>query len=189
MTETKKERLFRFNLLPKKNKVDIENEAERSDSVFYSILLVFFASLVFFAVNLFNLFILEPAVLTAQQGVEQREVGVESYEAIRADHGELFIKTKTLAPVLEKKVNTSEIFRVANQIASISASLSISSYSREPSGLFVFDVESPSFQQVSLLITQAKEISGTSQLFVRSSIYQSSKGKVKTTLELNIDAV
>jgi hypothetical protein len=108
---------------------------------------------------------------------------------VKAAHGELFIKSKSLTPVLSKNIDPSEIFRVTQEMINSNPSLALESYAREKSGAFVFGVISRSFTEVADLVKNAKAISGVSDVFVRSASLTSDGRLVKCVIALKIDAI
>lgn len=181
--------IFKFNLLQGKSEEDIKIAVKRDSSTFYAVLLVAFASVMYLAVVLFQALVISPRArsLTAQLAERQ---GVErSFQEVRSTYGELFIKTKTLKPVLAKNIDTTEIFRVADGIKGGRTDIVIESYSRERSGEFVFLILSPQFVDASQLIKNAESLTGVNNVLIRTVAVNEKTGLVRTTLALNIEAV
>lgn len=188
MAQDPRKGLFKFNLLPPKSEKEVELEVERDDSILYSMILVFVGGLIFFGLTIANVLLVEPRVAQFEQAVTERNNLIEQFSSTIATNGELFVKVRTLQPVLEKKIDTSEIFRVANAITSIDPDVNIISYARERSGLFVFSFSSPTLNELGGLIEGIKDIQGTSQLFVRGSRSRDLQQDYLTEIELSIDA-
>ncbi len=178
---------FTFNLMPPVPKEEIELIEERDDSVLYSFLLIFFVAIVYLAVVLVQGLLISPRVINAQQAIIDREELIDSYQFAQTLNGELFAKTKSLKPVLDLQIDSSEIFRVGAALEVI-PDFAIESYGREKTGSFVFKMVSPDFAEVESLLMEASEIEGISNIFVRSSVLDESNSVVRTTLVLDIDA-
>ncbi len=179
---------FKFNLLPPKSDKEIEIEIERDDSVLYSMVLVFVAGLAFFLLTMANILLITPRVQEFESAVSSREAQVEQFSSIKSLHGELFIKTETLKPVLEKKIDTNEIFRVAEAITAIRSDVSVEGYGRERTGLFLFEVRSTGLLPLPDLVEGIEQIEGVSQVFFRSTRVDDDPTQFTTVIALSIDA-
>ncbi len=179
---------FKFNLITKP-KEELEMVADRDSSTMYAVLLVFFGSLVYLALILLQNFVISPREQSLTAAITNKEQTIASYNIVKSNHGELFIKSKSLTPVLSKNIDPSEIFRVTSEMVKSNPSLAIESYSREKSGAFVFSVISRSFTEVTDLLKNTQAISGVSNVFVRSATATSSATLVRTVIALNIDAI
>ncbi|MCA9379151.1 hypothetical protein KC640_01870 [Candidatus Dojkabacteria bacterium] len=181
--------IFKFNLLPGKSADDVKMEVKRDNSTFYAVLLVVSASVMYLAIVLIQALLLTPRLRSLTTQLAERQQVEASYGEVQSAYGELFIKTKTLKPVLAKNIDTSEIFRVADGIKGGRADIVIESYSRERTGEFVFLILSPEFVDASELIKNASELTGVSDVEVRTVAVNENTGLVRTTLALNIEAV
>lgn len=181
--------LFKFNLLPAKSTEEVAMELDRDNSLLYALVLLVFASFVYLVTIMLQGFVINPRRAEAQQELTNREVVRNSYYGIRATYGELYIKSRTLKPLLEKNIDTKEIFRVADDIQGALPNLVIESYSRERSGTFVFTVISISLDDVEGLLRKAQDISGVSNVLMRSSVMAEDKSLVRTTIALDINPV
>jgi hypothetical protein len=179
---------FKFNLLPPKSKTEVVLEVERDDSVLYSMLLVFVAGLAFFGVTMINTLFVVPRVKEFEKSVVNRQQQIALFNDIRTKNGELYVKTRTLSPVLDKRIDSSEIFRVADQI-DLNTVVQVESYGREKSGLFIFQVSTRTIDQVTSVISDVNKITGVSEVFFRSSRYRENKNNYLTTLAVRIDAI
>jgi len=180
---------FKFNLLPPKSKEVVELELEREDSITYALVLIFIAALIYFGLVLLNSLLIDPRLQTAQTGLDERVTQRASFASTLALHGELYVKTQTLRPVLELDLNPAEIFRVADALVAGDPNLQIESYSREKGGTFVFQILAPTYADVVEIAQTASQIPGVSGVFVRGAVLNSSRTNVRTTIALNIDAI
>ncbi len=177
---------FRFNLLPPLSAGDAVLQEEKDSSTVSAFLLVLFASIIYLAITLGQAILITPRQQEMEQLLVQSERAVESYQEVRQLNGELFIKTKTLQPVLEKNIDTAEIFRVAEEIKQSGNGLLIETYSRERNGLFVFSVIAPAVSEIPQLLMSTIEIAGVDDVLVRSIVMDRRTGLVRVVLALNI---
>lgn len=180
-------RLFRFNLLPPKSVSEIKQQVRRDDTALYSILLVFFAALIFGVLAGVNILIIQPRLDSSTLQMDSRLQRIETLKAIRALNGELVVKTQLLKSVLEQRIDPSEIFRVADALVQGQA-YEVAEYGRDKDGKFVFTLILSNFNQVPGLIKQAKEIKDTSNVFVTQS-QLNENDQVRVTLSLNINTI
>lgn len=180
--------LFQFNILPAKTAREVAIEAERDNSTMYALLLMLFASFIYLIIIIAQAIFIDTRRAEALATLEQRQQIQASFNQVRSLHGELFIKTRTLRPVLDKNIDTKEIFRVADEIKTSRPSLNIESYSRERTGEFVFIILSPSTTDVPEIIRVTENISGVSDVFLRSAVVNTANGLTRSTIVLNIEA-
>ncbi|MBL8014844.1 MAG: hypothetical protein JNK26_01490 [Candidatus Doudnabacteria bacterium] len=180
--------IFKFNILQTKSVRQRQIEYERDNSTLYALLLVLFASFVYLAIVITQGTIIEPRRLEALELLGQREDIAQTYADIRSLNGELFIKTRTLRPVLDKNIDAKEIFRVADAIIATKPGLIIESYVREQEGDFVFVVVSSTVTDVPEIIRDTIEIDGVSDVMVRNVFISEETNLVRTTIALTISA-
>src|SRR3972149_4499137 len=107
---------FKFNLLPPKPQAEGELEVERGDSVTYALLLVLFAVVVYMAINLVQLLIINPRIASAEGTIQAQKQQLAGFDQLHQQYGELVVKTDTMESVLAKNIDTSSIFTVATEI-------------------------------------------------------------------------
>jgi hypothetical protein len=180
---------FKFNLLPPKPKEVVELELEREDSITYALVLIFIATIIYFGLVILSSLLIEPRLRAAQTGLDERVTQRSSFANVLGLHGELYIKTQTLKPVLQLDLNPTEIFRVSDALVAADPTLQIESYSREKGGIFVFQILAPAFMDVTKIAQAASEIEGVSDVFIRGAVLNSTRTNVRTTIALNIDAI
>jgi hypothetical protein len=159
--------IFKFNLLPAKSEAEIVIEAERDDSLIYAVLLVFFSLFAFVALSLANSFLILPRVGSMEEQLKNIQTEINTYQGVRAANGELFVKTETLAHILKRDLAAEEIFRVAREISSVDSNIGVIKYSREQSGVFVFDFLASDLSIVTKILSKAREVNGVSDVFIR----------------------
>lgn len=180
--------IFKFNILPAKTAQEVAIEAERDNSTMYALLLMLVASLIYLGIIITQTVLIDTRRADAMDVLEQRQRTQAGYDSIRSLYGELFIKTRTLRPVLDKNIDTKEIFRVADEIKAARPSINIESYNREKTGEFVFIVLSPEVTDLPEILRKTEEITGVSDVFLRGAAINSDNGLTRSTIVLNIDA-
>lgn len=180
--------IFKFNVLPAKTAQEVAIETERDSSTVYAFLLMLVASLIYLAIMITQAVLIDTRRADAQELLSQREQTQRSYDNVRSLYGELFIKTRTLRPVLDKNIDTKEIFRVAEEIKRSRESINIESYSRERTGEFVFVVLSPRVTDIPDILKHTEEIVGVSDVLLRSANINQENGLTRSTIVLNIAA-
>lgn len=179
--------VFKFNLLPPKSKQEVVLEEERDDSLVYALLLLIFSLVVYGALVLTRLFVLQPRIEQADQAIALRNQQAATYQQVKTNYGELFVKGLTLSPLLDKDLDPAAIFTVADTINNIDPDLGITGYSREASGVFVFEMLTPSIDTVARLMDELPRVDNVSDVFLRSIEVGTDTGIVKITTELNIN--
>lgn len=181
--------IFKFNILQTKSVQLKMIEYERDNSTLYALLLVLFASFVYLGIVVVQSWVVEPRRLSALDALGQRQSVAETFAEIRSLNGELFIKTRTLRPVLDKNLDTKEIFRVAEAITAANNNLIIESYVREKEGNFVFTLVSASIVEVPKIVSTTQGIEGVENVFVRSINVSEDTRLTRTALALEINAI
>lgn len=189
MAKNKRPQLFKFNLLPPKSEVEIAFEQERNDSTVYALVLVFVVILAYFFIFLGQTLFIDTRLAAGEEALLAKQIELDSYNTIKSAHGELFVKTSTLKPVLEKNIDPADIFLVAEQITEVNDNLQVISYNRENTGVFVFEVISADFSEVSEMVEAAEALTAATDVFVRSSTWNETTSTVKTTIALNIEVI
>jgi len=179
---------FKFSLLPPKSSTEVELESERDNSVVYGVILIFISALIFFLLLLVQNYLVQPKLTENQATLTSVQSQKLSFQSIQRLNGELFIKTKTLKPVLEKKVEPAEIFRVTTAITAANPNLVVTSYNRSESGEFVFQIAAASFDEVGTLLEIARDIEGVHDVSVKGSTQDTRNDVVRISLALFIDA-
>jgi hypothetical protein len=160
---------FQFSLLPPKSGAVVELETERDNSVAYGALLIFVSVLIYFLLTLVQAYVVAPRLAENESALATIQSQKSTFQSVQTLNGELFIKTKTLKPVLEKQVDSTEIFRVTTAITAANPNLVVTSYNRETSGEFVFQIAAASFNEVGELLEIAKGIEGVSSASIKGS--------------------
>ena len=182
---------FKFNLLPKKSKEEIELIEERDNSLFYAVAIVLFATFIWLATTLFNTLIVQPRLNENQLALNSVQNQEQSYSIIKAKQGELVYKAARLKPLLERKIDTDSIFDVSAQLTEGIESAAIAGYGRERSGKFVFRVVTRRYEDVTSMMRNAEASlqESVTDLELRESTYDRDNDIVLTTIALNINGI
>lgn len=181
------QKMFKFNLLPPKSTAEKHVEQERDNSILNALLLLFVGVGVYLLLLVIQAFALEPQLTSFNSSIATLQGTINQFATTQSLNGELYIKSKSLEPVVAKDIDVDKIFDVADQLVKNNHNVIVESYGREKSGNFVFTLGCKSFEDIHNVITTAESLSGVSDVYVRSSILDSVNHLVITTLSLNIN--
>lgn len=180
---------FRFNLLPRKSKLEVELIEERDNSIFYATAIVLFAALVWLITTLIVNQIVTPRLAEVNANIKKINEQIAVYDEQRARFGELYLKSRELKPLLSKKVNPDAIFSVADSLIEDVGSAGIISYKREDTGEFVFNIATANFGTVKDIMENARALDNVSNIELRNSIYDATNNIVLNIIALKINDV
>lgn len=163
-------RVFKFNLVPPKTKEELVVLEERDNSILYSFLLVFFAMLIFFVLNLIQTFIVNQRISLTTTQVTSQEASFANYDEIKRINGELITKGELLQPVLQKDIKLTELLDLSKEIVNDNPNTQITTYSRETTGEFVLSITSNNVESIRNLILYLNEKDNIKNVFLRSVI-------------------
>lgn len=131
-----------FNLLPKKSNALIQREKKRDSYSIYYTFLVFFGVVLWFGLVVFNSFVVDRSTKEWNDVVKEKQNQINNeYANTRRVHGELVLKTSSIAPLLEKDIDPETIFKVAEQAFSIDeGDVTIVGYGRNKDGSFTISI-------------------------------------------------
>lgn len=128
---------FEFNLIPPKTQEEIIALVERDNTLLYSVILVVFGMILFFATTLIRIILVEPNLEIVKRNQVVVENQINEFNEIKKLNGELFIKARALDPILDKDVEVTKILEleanIKNQFPNL---IEINDYSRESGGQF-----------------------------------------------------
>src|SRR5260221_116538 len=104
-------KLFKFNLIPPKSKEELNVLETRDNSILYSFLLVFFGMLVFFVLSLIQTFTTTPQVNKVDATLASQKAEIQAYDQVHEISVELFVKSQSLEPILQKDIKISEEYQ------------------------------------------------------------------------------
>lgn len=135
---------FKFNLIPPLSKEELKVLENRDNTLLYSFVLIFSGVLIFFAANLIESFIVQPQLNAANSDLNAANTEISSFNRIKAINGELFLKTKSLEPILLSDIRISDLLRAVDDLLPDNK-YDILSYERENLNTFVINVVSDNF--------------------------------------------
>ncbi|MBE0574072.1 hypothetical protein IH575_04175, partial [Candidatus Dojkabacteria bacterium] len=145
-------RVFKFNLVPPKTRQELIVLEERDNSILYSFLLVFFAMLIFFILNLIQTFVINQRIELSEKQIATQESQLDGYDDIRRIHGELITKSELLEPVLRRDIKLTEMLDLSQEIVAKNPGAQIVTYAREATGEFVLMFRLPNVDAATLLV-------------------------------------
>ena len=161
-------KLFKFNLIPPKSKEELNVLENRDNSILYSFLLVFFGMLIFFILNLAQTFAITPQLNSAELTIANQKLQVEAYDQVHQINGELFVKSQSLEPILEKDIKFSEVLTASKEVSNKFPDSFITTYSREATGEFVLDFVIGTPEDAIKLVKEMRTNTKFMNTFVRS---------------------
>lgn len=176
---------YKFNLLPPKTREELEIVKERDNSVFYAFLLVLVSVIVFLIVSLGDIFLVSTRVKSSEESLAFLNEQIKSFDSMKEQNGELFLKAQTLEPVLAKDIKLSEILEIASQMILNVESASITAYNREYTGEFSVTLAIDNYVTVNQILENSKSIDRIEDVFLKKmSLHQISSGQ--SIVEANI---
>ncbi|MBN1331620.1 hypothetical protein JW978_01905 [Candidatus Dojkabacteria bacterium] len=146
---------FSFNLLPPKSKEVIAREENRSNSLLYAAFLLFGITLIWLSVRLIDSAFLKRSLDIWNETRQQKEIEIDSYNTYKSANGELVMKTRSLAPVVEKHTDPDLVFDfIDSLIKQTTPNVDIVSYGRTSEGTFQFEGLTSSTEDVASLILE-----------------------------------
>lgn len=131
-----------FNLLPKKSEeLRLKEQRRDSYSVYYTFL-VFFGVVLWLGLVIFNTFVVDRSTNDWKEINKEKTNKINNeYAQTRRIHGELVVKTKSVAPLLKNDIDPETVFLVAEQAFSINeGDVSIVGYGRNEDGSFTISI-------------------------------------------------
>ena len=133
---------FSFNLLPAKDKKEVEKEEKKFSSLFYSIVLLLFAVFVWVAVLVVDLVFVNSKYKQRISENTQLDKEISSYWLYSAKNGELVTKTNMLSSVILKHKDPSLVFdTIDGQIKQSVPDATILRYGRSQTGNYQVTAE------------------------------------------------
>lgn len=178
---------FEFNLLLPKSEEEINKEKKRDlVSVYYS-LLPLSGIIVWLGLLLFNTFFLSAKRTDLEDVITDKQNTIEvDYFDIRKDHGELVIKTRTIAPLLARDIDPEIVFLVAEQVfPQESSNVKIVGYGRNDDGSFAISIETSNYRLVAENARKLKNLELISALNV--DVASNDTGSTLATYNFEID--
>ena len=182
------EKFNSFNLLPLKSKEEIEFVEERDNSTLYGFLLVFFSVLVFVILSILQAGIIVPKINSNKVSVNNLNNIILQFNSIRSVNGELFLKSKSLEPILDKDIKIIEVLDISAEIIKDLSSTRIISYIRENSGDFTISVETQGYQNIERILSKARSITRIDKVFLKNMSQDSfDNNNIKASLSITIN--
>lgn len=163
---------FKFNLLPKKSKEMILKEKKRDGYSFYYSLLVVFGILLWLGLVSVNHFMVDKSTQEWRSVIREKQNQIDGkfYETRRV-HGELVVKTRSIAPLLSSDIDPEEVFRVAQDVfPATEGNVKIIGYGRNDDGSFSITITAPDSSVVARKARNLKNLDIVSDLSINEVI-------------------
>lgn len=145
-------RYFKFNLIPPLTKEELGTLEKRDNTLLYSFVLIFCGILIYFTSILVENFIVQPRLNSINKDILSIDQQISTYNRIKSINGELYLKTKSLEPILLNDIKISDLLNSVNEIIANNPNLNVLSYQRENLDTFVINVLGTNFDDAVKLI-------------------------------------
>ncbi len=179
----KKERLFKFNLIPPKSNEEIETEEERDSSLVSALVLILFTVIIYALFVIGKVILIDTRIITFENSIQSINQNISNYQSVKALNGEIFTKSNALAPIIEQDIKLNRLIEVSNKLKENIPNAVISSYAREVDGTFVISLVMSSYEDIYTLIDNSKTIENLEDLFVRQLNRSIGSSRYQTQVE------
>jgi hypothetical protein len=145
-------KLFLFNLLPKKEQAELALEEEKDNSVIYAILLLFFAAVIYLSTLVVQAVYIQPLISSANAEFGAKERQLESYTSLRRSYGELGMKVNLIGNLVDRDLNPEILFKTADIVKAQPEVLALSTFERQKFDTYAFQVLLPNVKAVPTLL-------------------------------------
>jgi len=159
---------FGFNLLPKKSKQEVKIQKDRDDAFLYTLVLIFVAVFIYFALNIIDSLLVQTRIDSIQEAISNTEEQINANRDTKLKHGELIEKSRLIGEVLEKDINVDNLFSISSEL--VPNREDILSYERLSSGEFSLQVSIQEYEEATALLERANSNSGISESRLTSII-------------------
>lgn len=177
-------KLFKFNLVPPKSKEEIVQIEERDNSIFYSLILIFFAVFIFFVLSIVQSVFVKPRITKLRNDLAKQDTQIASFDSVRATNGELFVKAQALGPILETDFEAINFLNTTAQIVSTDPTSKIITYGRENDGQFALTLVTSNYDTAARIIEEGNKVEGITDLFLRQVSIDNNQARL--TIAFNI---
>ncbi|MBD3280764.1 hypothetical protein GF389_04545 [Candidatus Dojkabacteria bacterium] len=146
--------IFSFNLLPPKSEKQKAKEEKRSNSLLYASLLLFGITFAWLGIRLVDSALISRSLESWKQTEIDKENEIQSYNTYKSANGQLVLKTRSLAPVVDKHTDPDLVFEfIDSLIKETSPNVQIDSYGRSSEGNFQVAGVSNTTEEVTQIVT------------------------------------
>lgn len=143
---------FKFNLVTPITQEEIQVIEERDSTIVNSFILIFASAFVFCVLVLLNVVFIDRAVANSHQVLDQKRTAMSQFNDIRTLHGEFVVKSRSLSPLLDLDIKPDKLVSIVDRLVNaLSAELSVESFGRDRSGLFVIQAYVTNLESLTLI--------------------------------------
>src|SRR5690606_28329185 len=160
-------RYFKSDLLPPKSKEEVELLVEIDNTLIYSFLLIFFGMFVYFILTMIQVILVDPAIATVEANLKTVDDQINSFNGIRETFGELYIKARSLEPILDRDVKVTKVLELEEKIRIEFPNLiDVVDYARRSDGAFTISFLINSASRVDDIMAYLEEQPDVSDIFL-----------------------
>lgn len=177
---------FRFNLLPRKTLAEIKLVDQRDNSLLYATGILFLSSIIWFTTSIILQGPVRGTIAEIGQSIQGEVQKSDNLSTVQEGFGELFLRSKMLSPLVQKRVDTERIFEIAAALTDGATSAEVISYQRDLEGKYVFRIAGGDYSAVNTVIKNARKLQAVSDIELRGSV-QDETGIVISTVALKVN--
>jgi hypothetical protein len=181
---SRRKKYFDFDLLPSISRSDMRVLKDRDDSTLYAFVLVFSAVFIFFILNLIQIVIVEARINVIQDNIDEAVEDIDSYNDIRAIHGEIFQKATLLKTALEKDIRITDLFDISSDLTSGIGD--ILTYQRLVTGDFSITVDLADVEDIDVILGRAREHEEIIDPYITNVSANETRDRLRVALTFNL---
>ncbi len=166
MAQDKQRNFYSFNLLTPPTEEEKVIAFEKDNTVFYSVVLIFIAFIIFIMFSIIHLIVVLPKKNETISRISKLDEQIRTFDEIKAQNGELYIKSQILEPILREDIKIAELLDIASRLVENINTVEIKSYSRKSDGDFIVLLDMQSFLEINKVIENSKLIKEVQNVFV-----------------------
>ncbi|MCA9383688.1 hypothetical protein KC909_04935 [Candidatus Dojkabacteria bacterium] len=161
---------FSFNLIPKKSEQEVQKEEKRDKTSVWTAILPLTGVSVWLLLVLFNGVVVDGVKANWEESIAQKENRIDTeYLAVRVQHGELVLKTKSLATLITLDIKPETLFVLTEQIfPEPEPGVRIIGYGRNDDGSFSIRLATDDYQKIAEIARRFSNYEGANLVTIES---------------------
>jgi hypothetical protein len=180
---------FKFNLLPKKTKEVIIKEDKRDRASVYTAVLPLIAVLFWLGLVLFNGLVINKVKEDWNLAIADKQRKIDQdYLPVRVRHGELVVKTRSLAGLVQRDIQPESLFILTEKIfPNEDPNIRIVGYGRETDGKFTINIETSEYTKFAEITRRFSNFDAALNVNISSVSNDPKTGKISGTISFYLD--
>lgn len=171
---------FGFNLLPSKPKALVVKEEKRDNYSVYTAFLPLMGAIVWISLVVFNGLVIDKHKQDWITQVEAHKASIAvQYTGTQVVHGELVVKTNTLAGVIQKDIQPEQLFNLTDELfPQADPTFTIKGYGRETDGSFNVTVDAVSYQRLAEVARRFSDYEKITKVSIKTAQLDPKKNEI-----------